>query len=54
MPWPGVGALLRVVAGTHPDEAFGPPDLIGHHANWAARAYGIAVAMSGTVGLGQT
>jgi DNA-binding CsgD family transcriptional regulator len=43
VPWGGIGALIRVVAGTDPDEAFGPPELIGHHANWAARAYGIAV-----------
>ena len=39
----GAGALIRVVAGTDLDEAFGPPELIGHHANWAARAYGTAV-----------
>jgi DNA-binding CsgD family transcriptional regulator len=39
----GVGALLRVVAGTDPEEAFGPHDLLGHHVNWAARAYGDAV-----------
>ena len=43
IPWWGVGALLRVVAGTDPEEAFGPPVLIGHHANWAARGYGTAV-----------
>jgi DNA-binding CsgD family transcriptional regulator len=43
IPWWGVGALLRVVAGTDPEEAFGPPGLIGHHANWAARGYGLAV-----------
>jgi DNA-binding CsgD family transcriptional regulator len=43
IPWWGVGALLRVVAGTDPGEAFGPPVLIGHHANWAARGYGTAV-----------
>ena len=42
-PLPGVGALLRVVAGTHPEEAFDPPELLGHHCNWAARAYGNAV-----------
>ena len=42
-PWWGVGALLRVVAGTDPEEAFGSPVLIGHHANWAARGYGAAV-----------
>jgi DNA-binding CsgD family transcriptional regulator len=43
LPLPGVGALLRVVAGTHPEEAFDPPELLGHHCNWAARAYGNAV-----------
>jgi DNA-binding CsgD family transcriptional regulator len=42
-PWWGVGALLHVVAGTDPEEAFGSPVLIGHHANWAARGYGTAV-----------
>ena len=42
-PWWGVLSLLLVVAGTDPLEAFGPPDLTGHHANWAARAYGNAV-----------
>ena len=42
-PVPGVGALLQVVAGTHPEKAFDPPELIGHHGNWAARAYGYAV-----------
>jgi DNA-binding CsgD family transcriptional regulator len=42
VPWWGVGALLRVVAGTDPGEAFGSPVLIGHHANWAARRYGDA------------
>jgi predicted ATPase/DNA-binding CsgD family transcriptional regulator len=42
-PLPGVGALLRVVAGAHPEEAFDPPELLGHHCNWAARAYGNAV-----------
>ena len=26
-----------------PEEAFGPPELLGHHCNWAARAYGNAV-----------
>jgi DNA-binding CsgD family transcriptional regulator len=44
VPWWGVGALLRVVAGTDPGEAFGSPVLIGHHANWAARRYGDAVS----------
>jgi DNA-binding CsgD family transcriptional regulator len=43
IPWWGVGALLRVVAGTDPEEAFGPPVLIGHNANRAARGYGTAV-----------
>jgi DNA-binding CsgD family transcriptional regulator len=43
VPWWGVGALLRVVAGAELDEAFGSPVLVGHHANWAARAYGAAV-----------
>ena len=42
--WEGAGALLQVVAaGTDLEEAFGPRDLLGHHANWAARAYGTAV-----------
>jgi DNA-binding CsgD family transcriptional regulator len=42
--WEGAGALLRVVAaGTDLEEAFGPRDLLGHHANWAAWAYGDAV-----------
>jgi DNA-binding CsgD family transcriptional regulator len=43
VPWWGVGALLRVVADTNPEEAFGSPKLIGHHANWAARHYGAAI-----------
>jgi DNA-binding CsgD family transcriptional regulator len=43
VPWWGVGALLRVVAGTEPEEAFGSPALIGHHANWAARGYSAAI-----------
>jgi DNA-binding CsgD family transcriptional regulator len=43
VPWWGLGALLRVVAGTELEEAFGSPVLIGHHANWAARGYGTAV-----------
>jgi DNA-binding CsgD family transcriptional regulator len=43
-PWEGASALLRVVvAGTDPEEAFGPPELLGHHANRAARAYANAV-----------
>jgi hypothetical protein len=29
VPWWGVGALLRVVTGIDPDEAFGSPELIG-------------------------
>jgi len=32
-----------VIAGTDPEEAFGSPKLIGHHANWAARRYGAAI-----------
>jgi DNA-binding CsgD family transcriptional regulator len=44
VPWWGVGALLRVVAGIDAEEAFGSPVLIGHHANWAARGYGAAVS----------
>jgi len=44
IPWWGVGALLRVVAGTDPEQAFGPPVLIGHHANRAARGYGAGVS----------
>jgi len=43
VPWWGVGALLRVVADTDPEEAFGSPKLIGHHANRAARRYGAAI-----------
>ena len=43
VPWWGVAALLRVVAGTELEVAFGSPGLIGHHANWAARAYGAAI-----------
>ena len=43
VPWWGVGALLRVVAGTDPNEAFGSPVLIGHHSNGAARAYGVTI-----------
>jgi DNA-binding CsgD family transcriptional regulator len=34
---------LRVVADTGPEEAFGSPTLIGHHANWAAGRYGAAI-----------
>lgn len=43
IPWWGFAGLLRVVDGMHPDEAFGPVDLTGHHANWAARAFGTAI-----------
>jgi DNA-binding CsgD family transcriptional regulator len=39
----GMRGLLHVLAGTDPEDAFGPTDLLGHHANWAARAYGNAV-----------
>jgi len=43
LPWWGMYALIRIVSGINPDEAFGPDELTGHHANWAARAYGDAV-----------
>jgi DNA-binding CsgD family transcriptional regulator len=43
VPWFGVGALLHVLAGMDPEDAFGPTDLMGHHANWAARGYANAV-----------
>jgi DNA-binding CsgD family transcriptional regulator len=46
VPWWGVLALLRVVTNTKPEEALGAlaaKDLIGHHMNWAALAYGRAV-----------
>ncbi len=43
MPWWGFCKLLRVIDGRDPAEAFGPSELTGHHANWAARAYGAAV-----------
>ena len=39
----GVAALLHVVVGADPDEAFGAPELFGHHANWASRCYADAV-----------
>jgi DNA-binding CsgD family transcriptional regulator len=39
----GVRGLLYVLAGTHPEDAFGPIELLGHHTNWAARAYAHAV-----------
>ena len=48
VPWWGVAALLHVVAGADPDDAFGAPELFGHHANWAARHYGDAVHQSRT------
>jgi DNA-binding CsgD family transcriptional regulator len=44
MPWWGVWALLRVVADTDPEEAFGPIELTGHHVNWAARSFANAVS----------
>ncbi|MFL6044292.1 MAG: ATP-binding protein [Propionibacteriaceae bacterium] len=44
MPWWGVWALLRVVADTDPEEAFGPIELTGHHINWAARGFAAAVS----------
>jgi DNA-binding CsgD family transcriptional regulator len=44
MPWWGVWALLRVVADTDPEEAFGPIELTGHHLNWAARGFAAAVS----------
>jgi DNA-binding CsgD family transcriptional regulator/tetratricopeptide (TPR) repeat protein len=40
----GVGLLLQVLAGADPDELFGPTELMGHHANRAAHAYGTAVS----------
>jgi DNA-binding CsgD family transcriptional regulator len=43
VPWWGFAGLLRVIDGTNPNEAFGPVELTGHHANWAARAFGMAV-----------
>jgi DNA-binding CsgD family transcriptional regulator len=44
VPWMGFSGLLRVVVdGVHPNEAFGPINLTGHHANWAARAFGTAM-----------
>ncbi len=44
MRWWGVWALLRVVADTDPEEAFGPTELTGHHVNWAARGFAAAVS----------
>ncbi len=43
MPWVGFAGLLRVLDGTPPGEAFGYVELTGHHANWASRAYGMAI-----------
>src|SRR6478735_3959247 len=44
VPWLGFLGLLRVVMDdVHPNEAFGPIHLTGHHANWAARAFGTAI-----------
>lgn len=42
-PWWGVGMLLRVVAGEHPDQTFGGRELFGHHGNQAAYSYGVAL-----------
>jgi DNA-binding CsgD family transcriptional regulator len=42
-PWWGVGMLLRSIAIDNPDEAFGPPELLGHHGNKAAYAYANAL-----------
>jgi DNA-binding CsgD family transcriptional regulator len=39
----GMRGLLYVLAGTDPEDAFGPTEFLGHHTNWAARAYGNAV-----------
>jgi DNA-binding CsgD family transcriptional regulator len=44
MPWWGVWALLRVVAGADTEETFGPVQLTGHHVNWAARGFAAAVS----------
>jgi DNA-binding CsgD family transcriptional regulator len=43
MPHWGVWSLLRVVADTDPEEAFGPIELTGHHINWAARGFAAAL-----------
>jgi DNA-binding CsgD family transcriptional regulator/tetratricopeptide (TPR) repeat protein len=40
----GVGLLLQVLGGADPDVLFGPTELMGHHANRAAHAYGTAVS----------
>lgn len=42
-PWWGFAALLCVLRGVHPEKAFGPTQLIGHHTNHAAHAYGVAL-----------
>ena len=44
-PWWGVGRLLQSIAGDNPDEAFGPPELFGHHGYKAAYAYANALAL---------
>lgn len=41
--WWGFAALLRVVGGDNPARVFKPVEWTGHHANWAARAIGMAV-----------
>ena len=43
-PFWGLGMLLDVIDGAEPDEAFGSPELIGHHLNRAALAYATALA----------
>jgi DNA-binding CsgD family transcriptional regulator len=42
-PWWGVGMLLRSIASDDPEEAFGAPELLGHHGNKAAYAYANAL-----------
>jgi DNA-binding CsgD family transcriptional regulator len=42
-PWWGIGMLLRSIASDHNDEAFGSPQLLGHHVNKAACAYAKAL-----------
>jgi DNA-binding CsgD family transcriptional regulator len=44
MPHWGVWSLLRVIAGTDHEKAFGPAELTGHHINWAARSFADAVS----------
>jgi DNA-binding CsgD family transcriptional regulator len=44
MPHWGVWSLLRVIAGTDHEKAFGPVELTGHHINWAARTFAAAVS----------